>query len=171
MANMLKRGLRAGVAGVVLLACSASAVASDALLDEAVGFAGEILYREAGVPGMVIAVVSGEQTAVFGYGETAKGSGVTPDGQTLLRIGSVTKVFTGAVLAHLVAEGVVGFTDPLSEHLDLGVTFPSVGGREIRLIDLATHSAGLPREVGAPPGPPDDPFRNITLDAFAHWLA
>ena len=46
----------------------------------------------------------------------------------------------------------------------------SEGGRPIRLIDLATHSAGLPREVPHAPGPPDNPFVNVTHDAFVAWL-
>ena len=41
----------------------------------------------------------------------------------------------------------------------------------IRLIDLATHSAGLPREVPHEQGPPDNPFAPITRDAFGAWLA
>lgn len=171
MATIWMRPRRAVVAGMFLLSCSASGVAADTLLEETVGFTGEIMFLEAGVPGMVLAAVRGDESVVFGYGETAKGNGVTPDGRSLLRIGSMTKAFTGEVMARLAAEGVIGFADPLSEHLDLGITYPSVDGRDIRLIDLATHSGGLPREVPVPPGPPDDPFRNITLEAFADWLA
>src|SRR5215213_11558819 len=32
-----------------------------------------------------------------------------------------------------------------------GKTVPSLDGRAITLLDLATHSAGLPREIGPPP--------------------
>ena len=46
----------------------------------------------------------------------------------------------------------------------------SEAGRPIRLIDLATHSAGLPREVPHEPGPPDNPFIHITREAFVGWL-
>ncbi len=171
MATTWMRRPRAAVAGVFLLSCSATGAAADTLLEETVGFTGEIMFLEAGVPGMLLAAIRGDETVVFGYGETAKGNDVTPDGRSLLRIGSMTKAFTGEVMAHLAAEGVIGFADPLAEHLDLGITYPSVDGRDIRLIDLVTHSSGLPREIPVPPGPPDDPFRNITLEAFADWLA
>jgi D-alanyl-D-alanine-carboxypeptidase/D-alanyl-D-alanine-endopeptidase len=40
----------------------------------------------------------------------------------------------------------------------------------IRLIDLVTHSGGLPREVPHEPGPENDPFSPITLQAFSDWL-
>lgn len=42
--------------------------------------------------------------------------------------------------------------------------------QRIRLIDLVTHSAGLPRELPHEPGPDSDPFAPITRDAFAAWL-
>src|SRR5207248_280041 len=72
--------------------------------------------------------------------------------------------------ASLVADGVVSLTDPLTKYAPRFIAPLSEGGRPIRLVDLATHSAGLPREVPHPPGPPDDPFVNITLDAFERWL-
>ena len=49
-----------------------------------------------------------------------------------MRVGSITKVFCGAALASMVAR------------LCWGVTIPQRDGKEIRLIDLATHSSGLP---------------------------
>jgi serine-type D-Ala-D-Ala carboxypeptidase/endopeptidase len=39
------------------------------------------------------------------------------------------------------------------------------------LIDLATHSSGLPREVERKPGPPDDPFSTLTPEAYRNGLA
>ncbi len=48
------------------------------------------------------------ETVVKGYGEIADGSGKTPDGDTRMRIGSITKVFAGATLASMVAEGLQG---------------------------------------------------------------
>jgi serine-type D-Ala-D-Ala carboxypeptidase/endopeptidase len=49
--------------------------------------------------------VHGDHSLVRGYGETEKGNGRTPDGNSLLRLNSVTKVFTTEVLASLAAEG------------------------------------------------------------------
>jgi D-alanyl-D-alanine-carboxypeptidase/D-alanyl-D-alanine-endopeptidase len=167
--DRLVRG-RAALCGLAIVAASATAVEADPLLDEVVEFTGEVMYLETGVPGMIIAAIRGNESAVFGFGETSKDSGVEPDGKSLVRIGSITKVFTGEVLARLAADGTVGFADPLSDHLDLGVTLPSVDGRAIRLVDLATQSGGLPREVPHAPGPDDDPFRTITTKAFTDWL-
>ena len=143
---------------------------ADPLLDEIVEFNGMVMHLETGVPGMVIGAVRGAEMAVVGFGETANGSGRKPDGKTLLRIGSITKAFTGEILARLAADGTVGLADPLADHLDIGAPLPSVEGRVIRLIDLATHSGGLPREVPHERGPEDDPYGTITMSVFYNWL-
>ena len=93
-----------------------------------------------------------------------------PDRQTLMRIGSITKVFTGAVLASMVNDGVVKFTDPLQARLGWNVQIPTKDGKSIRLIDLATHTSGLPREVERAAAPADNPFSTITKEAFVKNL-
>ncbi|WP_025030818.1 D-alanyl-D-alanine-carboxypeptidase/endopeptidase AmpH [Nitratireductor aquibiodomus] len=166
------RGLRAvafALAGSVGLA--QSSFAEDRVLSEAVDFSGQVLYLQTDVPGLVIGAVRNGETAVFGFGETAKGSGKTPDGDTLMRVGSVTKVFTGAVLASLVADGSVKFTDRLQDRLGWDVTVPVVDDKPIRLIDLATHTSGLPREVDREPGPENDPFSTLTKETYEKALA
>jgi D-alanyl-D-alanine-carboxypeptidase/D-alanyl-D-alanine-endopeptidase len=88
----------------------------------------------------------------------------------LLRIGSITKAFTGAVLASLVADGKVKLTDTLAQRLGWDVVVPMREGRQIRLIDLAAHTSGLPREIERTPGPDDNPFATITKEAFINNL-
>lgn len=124
-----------------------TARAEDKLLTEAVDFTGTFIFLETKVPGLVIGVVRNGETVVRGYGEIAKGSGKAPDGATLMRIGSITKVFCGATLASMVADGKVAFTDRLQDRLGWDVTIPSRDGKEIRLIDLVTQASGLPREA------------------------
>ena len=133
------------------------------LLREAVSFTGTILFLSAHVPGMVLAVVQNGEMVVEGFGTTGV-DGHAPDGDTIMRVGSISKVFTGAVLASMVADGTVHLTDPASKYLDWGI--PTRDGKSIRLIDLATHASGLPREVDAPPGPRDNPMKNLTADTF-----
>ncbi|MGD9882822.1 MAG: D-alanyl-D-alanine-carboxypeptidase/endopeptidase AmpH [Reyranella sp.] len=144
--------------------------AQDKLLDEVVGFAGTILFLDARVPALILGAVRDGRTAVFGFGETSDGSGKEPDGNTMLRIGSITKAFTGQVLAGLVSQGTVRFTDRLQDRLGWPVKVPERDGRPIRLIELATHTSGLPREVERAPGPPDDPFRTLTQETYIKGL-
>src|SRR5262245_52812676 len=161
---------RASLPAVVLilglLLCPSTSQAKDKLLDEAVDFTGTLLFLDSKVPGLVIGAVRNGETTVAGYGKIRDGSNQAPDGKTLVRIGSITKAFTGAVLASMVADGTVRFTDPLQKRLGWDVKIPQKDGKEIRLIDLATHSSGLPREAERTSSPPDNPFATITKEAL-----
>lgn len=164
------RKLAVAGCAVAALSLATMARAEDKLLNEIVEFNGAILFLESRVPAMILGAVRNGETIVVGFGETSDGSGKTPDGQTMLRIGSITKAFTGQVLADLVGKGSVKFTDRLQDRLGWQVKVPERGGRQIRLIDLATHTSGLPREVERPPGPPDDPFATLTREAYVKGL-
>lgn len=61
---------------------------------------------------------------------------------TPLQIASLTKIFTALLLADAVQRGEVGLNDTLASHFPGAV--PSFDGREITLLDLATHTSGLP---------------------------
>src|SRR5690242_12590864 len=102
---------------LALVALSLAAQAKDKLLDETVRLAGTILFVETKVPALVIGVVRNHETAVFGFGKVGPADDRPPDGNTLLRIGSITKAFTGALLASLVSDGVVKLTAPLQARL------------------------------------------------------
>lgn len=146
-------------------------MADDKLLEETVQFMGTVFFLQSHVPALVIGVVRDGKTAVFGFGETSDGSGTEPDGRTMLRVGSLTKAFTGQVLASLVVDGTVRFTDRLQDRIGWNVTIPRRSEHEIKLIDLVTHSSGLPREVERKLGPRNDPFSTLTPEAYRNALA
>ena len=131
-------------------AAASSARADDPLLREAAELPGFVMFGETGAPGLVLVVVRGDDRLVLGYGETEKGNRQTPDGKSLVRLNSITKVFTTEVLASLVAEGKLRVTDTLALAAGDAKT-PAFNGRQITLLDLATHSAALPREMGQAP--------------------
>ena len=170
LGNMMRRRDVIGLLAAAALPWPRPARASQALLDELVGFAGQVLFLSLKVPALVLGVTRDGQTSIQGFGRRAENVDEAPGADTLFRIGSVTKSFTGQVLASLAADGVVSLADPLTKYAPEFIAPMSEGGRPIRLIDLATHSAGLPREVPHEPGPADDPFVNITPDAFIGWL-
>lgn len=162
--------IAAGV-GIATLALSPGhARAEDKLLAETVDFTGTILFLSANVPALVIGVIRDGETVVRGYGEIAKGSGKEPDGDTLMRIGSITKVMTGATLASLVADGTVDFGDPLQDRLGWDVKIPERDGKKIRLIDLATHSSGLPREAEVEPAGEGQPTATGDKESYIATL-
>jgi D-alanyl-D-alanine-carboxypeptidase/D-alanyl-D-alanine-endopeptidase len=151
---MTRFGARARRAAVVAAAVTAAVTASigampvaaraeDPLLEEVVNFTGTIAFLGSGAPGFVLAAVRGGETAVAGFGEAADGSGREPDGDTLMRVGSISKAFCGTTLASMAADGTVALTDRLQDRLGYeGVTVPEMDGKPVRLIDLVTDSGG-----------------------------
>lgn len=139
-----------GLAIAFTLATPAGAGAADPVLIEATDLGGYALFVNSGAPGMVLAVVRDGQSVVVGYGETEKGNGHAPDGRSLVLLNSITKVFTTEVVVSLVADGKLRLTDPLQRYAG-AATVPKSGPHPMTLLDLATHSAGLPREMGVPP--------------------
>lgn len=145
--------------------------AEDLALNEAANFAAASIWLNAGRPAMVIAVVRGDDVFVEGLGETKPGSGIEPNGQSIVRIGSLSKVLAGDVLAAMVADRKVELTSPLSQFAPAGITLPTVDGRGINLLDLATHSASLPREAPdheAKPG--ENPYDVNTAQGYWGWF-
>lgn len=88
----------------------------------------------------------------------------------LFEIGSVTKPFTGILLAELVRTGECALGDPVRRYLPEKVSVPRDGDREITLGDLATHSAGLPRSPDFAPRDHTDPYASFTVERLYEAL-
>jgi CubicO group peptidase (beta-lactamase class C family) len=114
-------------------------------------------------PTLAIGVLDGEGTHRFGHGA---------DARTLFELCSITKVFTGVLLADMVRDGSVAFDDAVSRYLPASVAVPSVDGRSITLSDLVTHSSGLPRmPTNFAPADPRDPIADYTADRLYAFLS
>jgi len=101
-------------------------------------------------PGIVVGVLSADgRKQVFGYGVSDALSGARPDGETLFAVGSLSKGLVGNLAAMLVQDGLLGWDDDLEHLLPTGTPL-SQDARPITLLQLATHSAGLPRQPMTP---------------------
>lgn len=94
--------------------------------------------------GVSVGVVQGDREATVHMGVTKVGGDVADDA-TVYEIGSTSKVFTGLLLADAVIQEKVTLNQPAKELLPKGIGMPSLGGRDITLLDLATHRSGLPK--------------------------
>ena len=127
--------------------------------------------------GLVVGVVHQGRSVVVGRGSTGQRDGGRPDGRTVFQIASLTKPFTGTILAELIRAGAVAATDPLDRHLSRAPHLPAYQGRPIRLVDLATHTAGLPNVPETPNfswsrlEDPRNPYKPLTPAEVAAWLA
>jgi CubicO group peptidase (beta-lactamase class C family) len=119
--------------------------------------------------GMVVGVIEPRGQRVIAHGLMG-GGGKPVDGQTLFEIGSVTKALTSLLLADMVRRGEVKLEDPVADHLPAGTVVPTRNGKAITLIDLATHTSGLPRlPTNMAMKDPLNPYADYTeaqLDAF-----
>jgi CubicO group peptidase (beta-lactamase class C family) len=121
--------------------------------------------------------IEGKSGVVIGLLEANGSRRVVPaadvpyDGRTLFEIGSITKVFTGILVAEMAERGEVRLEEPVQDLLPKGVVVPSRNGRQIRLVDLATHTSGLPRMPdNFAPADPTNPYADYSADRLYAYL-
>ena len=125
--------------------------------------------------GLVVGVRQAGRSHVFGYGTVFTPSGDrTPDGRTLFEVGSITKTFTGVLLAEAVARGEVRLDDPVTKHLPPDLPFTPNAAGPPTLLDLATHRSGLPVQpplIGLAARNPANPYAGYTRQSLGLTLA
>jgi len=97
------------------------------------------------VPGVAVAIVSGDEVYLQGYGirELGGSDPVTPD--TLFAIASVSKAFTTTAMAMLVEEGKLDWEDHPRKHIPFFKLSDPVADSAITVRDLVCHRTGMPR--------------------------
>ena len=94
------------------------------------------------------------------------------DGDTIFEIGSATKVFTSLLLADMAERGEVALDDPIAKYLPAEVKVPERGGRSITLLDLSTHTSGLPRmPSNLSPKDMNNPYTDYSAQKLYQFLS
>ena len=106
------------------------------------------LHAESRVPGVGVGIVFGRQvvwTGVFGYAELENKIPMTADSVT--RIGSLSKIFTGLAILSLRDQGRLDLDMPVAKVVPelAQVIYPSKDSPRITFRHLLTHTSGLPR--------------------------
>jgi len=128
--------------------------------------AGRVIERF-GIEGMIVGISWQGRRSYFGYGSAGEAA-FGPD--TIVEIGSITKVFTTALLAEAIAEGRVGRDEPLSSLFPSRAFAPCTG--RITALQLADFSSGLPEIPGnAPRRLAERGIDHYTGEDFLDWLA
>lgn len=121
--------------------------------------------------GIVVAVIDSKGQRVVSYGHLNQGDTRPLNGDTLFEIGSITKVFTTLLLSEMSLRGEVSLDDPVSKYLPQSVKMPKRDGKQIALIDLATHTSGLPRlPDNMKPADPANPYADYSVDQLYQFL-
>jgi serine-type D-Ala-D-Ala carboxypeptidase/endopeptidase len=122
--------------------------------------------------GIVIGVIGPEGRRVIAYGHLEKGDSRLLDGDTIFEIGSATKVFTSLLLSDMVLRGEVALGDPVAKYLPPSVKVPERNGRAITLVDLSTHTSGLPRmPSNFTPKDPANPYADYSVDQLYQFVS
>ena len=106
--------------------------------------AGRLFKESAEAVGMAIGIVKDGKTYTYTYGTVARRVKRAPTADTRYLIASITKTFTGTLLAQAALEKKVALDDDIRKYLD--GEFPNLEfqGHPIRLQDLLDHRSGLP---------------------------
>jgi serine-type D-Ala-D-Ala carboxypeptidase/endopeptidase len=123
--------------------------------------------------GIVIGVIDAKGSHIISYGATGLNDKRPVNGDTVFDVGSITKVFTALLLADMARHGEVSIDDPAAKYLDAKkVKLPERGGKQIALVDLATHTSGLPlRPTNLVSKDPNDKYRGYTADLMYECLS
>jgi CubicO group peptidase (beta-lactamase class C family) len=142
---------------------------------DAVDLLAERAMRSGRRIGLVVGCLHGGEQRVVGYGRLRRDAQGPPDRGTIFEIGSVTKVFTGLLLADLAEDGVVGLDDPLASYLPGWVRVPTFKGHQVTLGELASHAGGLRRDpegtLGRWLGDRRNPYASLSVEGLYAGLA
>ena len=132
------------------------------------------IFRQTNSTSMVLVVVRDKEVHMQGFGQVYPGAATAPGPNSLMRFCSLTKIFTTDLLVKLMTDKTVRLDDALQNFAPVNALVPvqtthGPAARPVTLGDLATHTSGLPREIGpVPPGA--RPFTFPDHDQRWTWL-
>jgi CubicO group peptidase (beta-lactamase class C family) len=94
------------------------------------------------IPGVAVGVLYQGQEYVRGYGVTNVDAPQPVDGDTLFRIASVTKTFTGTTVMRLVEQGLLDLNAPVRTYLPDFRVADEIASERVTLRQCLNHSAG-----------------------------
>ncbi len=130
------------------------------------------LKRAPQAMGLSVGILRDEETYTYNYGTLEKGGKSAPAANTLYPIASVTKTFTGTLLAIAGQEGKVKLDDDVRRYLDGNYPNLEYQGHPIHLDQLVNHNSGLPFNLpdipeNRPPFPPMTAAVTQLLDGYS----
>lgn len=113
----------------------------DSLVDKCV----QRYFQDKRAVGLSIALVQNGKPHFYNYGETKAGNGQRPDNRIIYEIGSMTKTFTGIILAQAILDKKIGLEDDIRKYLKGSYPNLNYKGTAIRIKDLANHTSRITR--------------------------
>ena len=121
--------------------------------------------------GIVVGVITSDGITFHSYGVKSLKTMVDVDENSVFEIGSISKTFTGILLADMVVKGDLNLDDPLQNLLPDGVTAPTRNGDSIKLFHLSNHTSSLPRlPSNMSPSNPANPYADYSEKQLYDFL-
>ena len=105
------------------------------------------LLKKNGFNSVSIGIYKKGETFTKHYGQLDKGKNNKPNDSTIYEVASLTKTFTGALLAKAELDGKINLDDDIRKYLKGDFSNLEYKGQPITIKDLATHTSRLPREL------------------------
>jgi CubicO group peptidase (beta-lactamase class C family) len=119
-------------------------------------------YHDQPAACLVVGLAVGDERRYFAFGKLP--GGAVPDERSIFELASVGKTFTGLLLADIVERGDVVLATEATTLLPPEAKLTQIGGKRITLLDLATHSSGIPSLPGnMPMVDPLNPYADYTV--------
>jgi CubicO group peptidase (beta-lactamase class C family) len=124
--------------------------------------------------GLTIGIYKEGKSNFYNYGETERGNKALPNENSIYEIGSITKTFTGIILAKALLEKKIHLKDDIRKYLPGQFPNLNYGGKPITVEHLANHTSRIPSI------PPDiskqkefdelNPYKNYTKEMMFAYL-
>ncbi len=101
-------------------------------------------FEQQGYIGVVVGAIAKDEEVLLGFGARRLGESQPPDADTVFEIGSITKTFTGILLAQKIESEELELNDRIAELLPQGWSLAE-SAREVTLRHCTTHTSGIPR--------------------------
>ena len=122
-------------------------------------------------PSISIGYIDEHGPRYYSFGNKSK-DGDPIDEHSIYEIGSISKVFTGILLADMVAKELVSLDDPIASHLPEDVHVPTFNGKSITLAHLSDHTSSLPRMPdNFDPADRSNPYADYTVEQLYEFLS
>lgn len=130
----------------------------------------ELIEQEYLLGASVAYIQSDGEVQYFSFGDPVRDD-FEFNKNTIYEIGSVSKTFTSLILARMVQQGLVSLDTPIDAILPDSVRIEPYDSTGITLLNLATHTSGLPRlPTNFEPKNTANPYASYTIEKLYQFL-
>ncbi|MEI2696235.1 MAG: serine hydrolase [Saprospiraceae bacterium] len=121
-------------------------------------------------PSIVVGIIDKNGPQYYLYGTKTIG-GEAVDEHSIYEIGSISKTFTGILLAQMVLNKKLNLEDPAQNYLPDVVKLPVRNGQQITIGQLSDHTSALPRmPSNFSPADPANPYADYSIEQLYAFL-